>query len=561
LNELGDDSQHGGLIERRMDQPSMKNQLPAIEILEQSVNLLRASPQALTIYLAGAVPFTLALLFFLNDMMLSPYAFDHLATASLGLAALYVWKNTLQAIFAARLYRKLSPGVSTPSSSSPGASNNGPRPLGFFRVFLVQCTLQPVGLAIPLPFPWLTAFFRNVSMFAAIGAPDAVRTARRQAVLWTRQTWGVLLIVSLAFLLLFLNLLAMIVLLPELARSFLGIEGDFVRLGVHILYPTTVGVALAVAWMAIDPVLDAVFVLRCFYGESIATGEDLRAALQKALLAAVMIVFLLGAGPQARAQSPTGSASPAAPVTQAAANEATAINPADLDRSIDEVIHSREFTWRTPHSGGEEPRGKWVGWFRGAIDAVRRFVRDILDAISKWLNPDRETEVESGGKPVTRRMLQMMTGLVVALILGAAIAFFLRRRSPVTKADAVTAAAPAINLADESLTADQLPESSWLRLAEEWLAKGDCRLALRALHLAGLNFLGERGLVSIRRWKSGLDYRREVERRARAKPEIPPAFSNNVALFERGWYGSRPVDREMVDTFAARLTEIRNSAK
>jgi hypothetical protein len=202
-----------------------------------------------------------------------------------------------------------------------------------------------------------------------------------------------------------------------------------------------------------------------------------------------------------------------------------------------------------------------VGWFRGAIDAVRRFVRDILDAISKWLNPDRETEVESGGKPVTRRMLQMMTGLVVALILGAAIAFFLRRRSPVTKADAVTAAAPAINLADESLTADQLPESSWLRLAEEWLAKGDCRLALRALHLAGLNFLGERGLVSIRRWKSGLDYRREVERRARAKPEIPPAFSNNVALFERGWYGSRPVDREMVDTFAARLTEIRNSAK
>src|SRR5580704_17521515 len=381
-----------------MDQPSMKNQLPAIEILEQSVNLLRASPQALTIYLAGAVPFTLALLFFLNDMMLSPYAFDHLATASLGLAALYVWKNTLQAIFAARLYRKLSPGVSTPSSSSPGASNNGPRPLGFFRVFLVQCTLQPVGLAIPLPFPWLTAFFRNVSMFAAIGAPDAVRTARRQAVLWTRQTWGVLLIVGLAFLLLFLNLLAMIVLLPELARSFLGSEGDFVRLGVHILYPTTVGVALAVTWMAIDPVLDAVFVLRCFYGESIATGEDLRAALQKALLAAVMIVFLLGAGPQARAQSPTGSASPAAPVTQAAANEATAINPADLDRSIDEVIHSREFTWRTPHSGGEEPRGKWVGWFRGAIDAVRRFVRDILDAISKWLNPDRETEVESGGK-------------------------------------------------------------------------------------------------------------------------------------------------------------------
>ncbi len=542
----------------------MRNQLPAIEILEQSVNLLRASPRALTIYLAGAIPFTLALLVFLNDMMLSPYAFDHLATASLGLAALYVWKNALQAIFAARLYRTLSPGFSSVAVA----------PLGFFRSFLnpflVQCALQPVGLAIPLPFPWLTAFFRNVSLFAAIGAPDAVRTARRQAVLWTRQTWGVLLIVALAFLLLFLNLLAMIVLLPQLARSFLGIEGDFARLGIHILYPATLGVALALAWMAIDPVLDAVFVLRCFYGESIATGEDLRAALQKALLAAVMIVFLIGLGPQsARAQSPAGSASPAAtpvatnaaPVTRAAANEACSINPADLDRSIDEVIHSREFTWRTPHSGGEEAHGRWVGWVRGAIDTVRRFIRNVLDAIARWLNPDRESEVQSGDRPVTRRMLELMTGLVVALIVGAAIAFFLRRRSPVTKAGAVTTAAPAVNLADESLTADQLPESSWLRLAEEWLAKGDCRLALRALHLAGLNFLGERGLVSIRRWKSGLDYRREVERRARAKPEIPPAFSNNVALFERGWYGSRPVDREMVETFAARLTEIRNHAQ
>jgi len=565
----------------------MKNQLPAIEILEQSVNLLRASPQALTIYLAGSIPFTLALLFFLNDMMLSPYAFDHLATASLGLAALYVWKNTLQAIFAARLYRTLSPGVlhlgvSGPSYSTPGGSSNRARPLKFFRSFLnpflVQCALQPVGLAIPLPFPWLTAFFRNVAMFAAIGAPDSVRTARRQAVLWTRQTWGVLLIVALAFLLLFLNLLAMVVLLPQLARSFLGVEGDFARLGIHILYPAILGVALALAWMAIDPVLDAVFVLRCFYGESIATGEDLRAALQKALLAAVMIVFLLGVGPQgARAQSPTASdppASPAAipvatnpvatnpaPVTQAGANQASAINPADLDRSIDEVIHSREFTWRTPHSGGEEPHGRWVGWVRGAIDTVRRFVRDVLDAIAAWFSPDRESTVESGGKPVTRRMIEVMTGLVVALIVGAAIAFFLRRRSPVTKAAALTAAAPAVNLSDESLTADQLPESSWLRLAEEWLAKGDCRLALRALHLAGLNFLGERGLVSIRRWKSGLDYRREVERRARAKPEIPPAFSNNVALFERGWYGSRPVDREMVETFAARLTEIRNHAQ
>jgi hypothetical protein len=520
----------------------MKNQLPAIEILEQAVNLLRSSPQALVIYLGGAIPFTLALLVFFNDMMLSPYAFDHLAAASLGLAALYVWKNTLQAIFAARLYQSLSP--------------NEARPLKIFQSLVVQCALQPAGLAFPLPLPWLTAFFRNVALFSAIGAPDAVRTARRQAVLWTRQTWGILAIAALAFLLLFVNIFVMIVLLPQLARSFLGIEGDFARLGIHVLYPATFAVALALAWMVIDPVLDAVFVLRCFYGESIATGEDLRAALRKALATAVMMVFLLGVATQgARAQSPAASDTPVL------ANPAPSINPADLDRSIDEVIHSREFTWRTPHAGAVESQGRWVGWIRSAATMVRRFISGVMDAIAKWLNGDRESEIESRDKPVTRRMLETMIGLVAALIVGAAIVFFLRRRSPVTKAAAVTAAAPAVNLADESLTADQLSESSWMQLAEEWLAKGDCRLALRALHLAGLKYLGERGLVSIRRWKSGLDYRRELERRARAKPAIAPIFSNNVALFERGWYGSRTVDREMVEAFAARLSEIRNHAQ
>jgi hypothetical protein len=508
----------------------MKNQLPAIEILEQSVNLVRSSPRALVIYLAGTIPFVLALLVFLNDMVLSPYAFDHLAAASLGLAALYIWKNTLQAIFAARLYQSLSPDEL--------------RPVKPFQALLVQCALQPTGLVVPLPLPWLTAFFRNVALFATIGHPRAVRAARKQAVLWTGQTWGILAISSLAFLLLFVNFLVMIILVPQLARSFLGIEGDLVRLGGHILSPSTFGVALALAWMVIDPVLDAAFVLRCFYGESIATGEDLRASLRKALIAATMVVFLIVPSSPVQAQPPEQSP--------------TVINPVELDRSIDQVIHSREFTWRTPHAGNDEEPAKWVSWVRSATTMVQRFISSVLDAFFKWLRPESRSEAEGGDKPVTKRLLQLMIGLVVALIVGAAVAFFLRRRRSVTKAEAVTAAAPAVDLADESLTADQLPESSWMQLAEEWLAKGDCRLALRALHLAGLNYLGGRNLVSLRRWKSGLDYRRELERRSRSTPELAPVFSTNVALFERGWYGNRPVDREMVETFAARLMEIRN---
>ena len=121
-----------------------------------------------------------------------------------------------------------------------------------------------------------------------------------------------------------------------------------------------------------------------------------------------------------------------------------------------------------------------------------------------------------------------------------------------------------IDLADESVTADQMPESSWLQLAEELLAKGDCRLALRALYLAGLNYLGQKDLISVRRWKSGRDYRQELERRSRAHAltdaNLTPAFARNLFLFERGWYGRHAVDRADVEAFAQGWEEIRRYA-
>jgi hypothetical protein len=125
----------------------------------------------------------------------------------------------------------------------------------------------------------------------------------------------------------------------------------------------------------------------------------------------------------------------------------------------------------------------------------------------------------------------------------------------------VTAAAPPVDLADESLTADRLPEAEWLAMANEWMEKGDFRMALKAMYLAALNYLSSQDLVSIRRWKSGLDYRRELTRRARATPELPPAFARSVEIFERGWYGRHAVDRAMAESLADGFNRMRASAK
>jgi hypothetical protein len=492
---------------------------PAIDILEEAVNLLRSAPlEAAVTYLAGAAPLTLAFLFFLADMNRSPYAFEHLPWASLSLALLFVWKNSWQAMFMAKLYHQLSP--SEERTNSP------------WQAVLMQSTLQPLGLIVPLPFPWITAFFRNVALYAALGRPDALATARRQSVYATRQNWGVLAIVTLGSVVLFANILIAIMLLPQLGRSFLGIEGDLVRSGLHLLNLTTVGVAAGITWLVVDPLLDAVYVLRCFYGESVATGADLRAALKRAV---ALLLFAIVA-------------------------HAQPIDEKKLDHAIDQVVHQREFTWRVPRQTAE-PQGKWVGWYRSTVKLIEDAWDWIWNKIDEWLRPAKESGGSDKEARVNKKAMLALIVVIIALIVAGLVVYLLRRKKTTVVAAQAVTALPAVNLADESLTADRLPESEWLALAEEWMEKGDFRLALRAMYLAALNHLSARELVSLRRWKSGLDYRRELARRARSKPDLPLAFSRGVEIFEQGWYGRHAVDRAMAEALANNFNEMRSRAQ
>ncbi len=516
----------------------------AVENLEESVNLLReAPPDAIAAYLTGAIPFSLGLLFFFTEMVRSPFAAERLALESAGVAALLVWKHVWQAIFMARLHGQLSSRAAKPPIT--------------LRLAAMQCALQPLRLiVVPLsllltvPFASVVAFFRNVALFAALGEPDPIAAARRQASLWTKQNWGVLSVTAIAALFLFVNVLILLVGLPSLARSFLGIEGDLARLGIGFLNMTTAAVAASITWLIVDAILGAVYVLRCFYGASVATGEDLTAALRRAIGVVALLLMMMGLTPRiGLAQAPTQ----------------TTIDPARLDRSIDQTIHRREFTWRSPPAASQEPEGRWNSWVRSAINAVIDGVKWVIDRIVDWFRPSDEAQ-DGKESSSPRRLIEIWSVVVAALLITAVVVFLFRRRGAAMMAvEAPTAAAPAANLADESLTADRLPESSWLKLAEESLARGEYRLALRALYLASLNHMSQREFISIRLWKTGLDYRRELERRARSipsvSPELAPIFARIVAMFERGWYGRHAVDREAVDALMGGLQEMRRHAQ
>ena len=116
---------------------------------------------------------------------------------------------------------------------------------------------------------------------------------------------------------------------------------------------------------------------------------------------------------------------------------------------------------------------------------------------------------------------------------------------------------PAPDVIDENVRADQLPEDGWTRLAREFLARGEFRLAMRAFYLASLSHLAARNLISIARFKSNLDYERELRRRAHSFPELLATFNANLGLFEQVWYGRHQVDQTLVLQFAQNVDRLK----
>ena len=134
---------------------------------------------------------------------------------------------------------------------------------------------------------------------------------------------------------------------------------------------------------------------------------------------------------------------------------------------------------------------------------------------------------------------------------------FGRSVAPRSRPLVAAAGAPGVDLNDESLVASQWPEETWLALAEEWIGKQDLRMALRALYLGTLAYLGRTGLVAIHACKSNREYESELRRKSRATPEIPPLFRENLGSFERSWYGRHEVLSEDVGRFRENLDQIK----
>ena len=536
----------------------------AFDLIEEAAHSLRTAPAAtLAVYYLGTIPFVLGLLFFWADMSRSPFANQHLVEAALGTGALFLWMKFWQTIFARRIRAQIA--------AEP------PPQLSFrhcLRIFLTQTIVQPLGLfvmplslVLVIPFAWVYGFFQNVTALAdgVDGSPSNLfKKSCKQAALWPRQN-VLALVIMLAFgLYVFLNWTTVCLALPGLFKMLFGVESAFSQSPYAMLNTTFFAGMFGLTYLCVDPVLKTIYVLRCFYGESLQSGEDLKAELKpfvasiQSAAAAILVFMAICSAAPANAENTTTPAAP--PVNQK-------ISPPDLDRAINQTIHERKYVWRMPREKIVEPdsdEGIVAKFFDQLGTMLRKWVHAALDWLGKILRKlffHRQTvtaDTGSSGYGWIMSVEILLYGLVAAAV--AALAIFLhrvwrdRQRAPTAIAEAIL---PVPDVADENVRADQLREDGWMKLARELLERGELRLAMRAFYLASLAHLAAQNLISIARFKSNRDYERELRRRAHAFPNLLSIFGENIVALERVWYGMHEVNRELVDRFASSVEKIK----
>ena len=579
--------------------PETASERTLLELGGEAVHLLRsASAGTLGVYYLGSVPFALGFLFFWSDMSRSAHAREYCGEAALGLAFLFFWMKSWQAVFAARV-RAMLLGSAPPWSVARA-----------LRLAACQIILQstaflvfPVALALLFLLPWAYAFYQNVTALGD-GTPltlmETVRRSREQALLWKKQNLGVLWLLSpwalllgavlaffalwqsgpdaaaatLALLIPFLivisplglftagNAALLILILPELLHKLLGIETRFTLSGASaVLNSTFLTAVLAVSYLVMDPLVKTAYTLRCFYGDTLATGADLRAQLRTmalrngktALMAFVAAGLFLSAPGIVRAESAPAGPSPS-----------PAVAPSELNQAISEVLKQREYEWRLPR---EIPGRKDTPEEQGVVS---EFLDSTGKTLLKWKDAVRRLFPRRPPKPkppspnmgflaldTVRIALYALLAVTVAAILWVLVEQFRRSRAgPLLTATAEEVPAKP-DITDESATADKLPPDEWLELAKSLLGRGEPRLALRALFLSNLAWLARREWITIARFKSNREYARELQRRAHSRPEAVRTFWADVDTFDAVWYGRLDPDPPMIADFQADLERIR----
>ena len=543
----------------------------AVPLIEESSQLLRSLPlSVLAAYAVGTLPFVLGLLFFWSDMSRSALAARHCSAGALGLGLLFIWMKCWQAVYCRQISAWLTQ-QEMPSWTIIRLVRIGA------RQSLVQATgfiLLPLAILFTVPTAWVYAFYQNATVLDD-GGPEGllalVRKAWHQAVLWPRQNHLVLLILGGFGIFVFLNGFLLLALLPALLKRFLGIDTVFTLSGFWGLFNTTfLAVTVALAHVCLDPLIKTLYTLRCFYGRSLKTGEDLRARLARQGRGAAVLALLALLAMGSNAERVKAAANHA---TDAASSALSAqIRPNELDATISDVLAQPRYTWRLPREQAPVADETSVGWFASFFNWLEQTLKTIMEPVARWLERFWEWLRErSPGNPAPNRNsspwpdlvkgLLILAGIILVVFLAAAVHNHYQKRPGDADRPPSKPVTTIPDLNDDHVRADALPVDEWLQLAEKLAAEDKFRLAMRACFFSTLSVLAGRHLIMIADYKSNREYEAEVVRRASDRPSLGSVFRWSVTRLDRVWYGMRAVSRDDFNRFAGQQKEIADIAE
>ncbi len=545
----------------------------ALQILEEAFHLVRSLELGhfWTLYL-GVVPYALGFLYFAADMSRSSFAERDAAFAALVMVALYFWMRYCQAKFCAGLWGVLNPAR---VRVSIGRLERFGSIVALFLLHAFHLPLLVVGSFFVLPLGWIMAAQQNVNVLALThdheGRP--LRSIFSKSVQYSHYQWaqnhGLLIVLFFVSVFTWVNLVATCILVPGLGKSIFGIETIFsLSPKAAVMNTTFLLGSFLLLHMAITPLMSAAYVLRCFYAESRETGADLLSRLASSrerrsrelekekggspgmIVLLVLVIGFCADGARAEEKSKVQSAEESSRVEE-------------LRSAIAGTLEQKQYQWQFSRRVVETESEEQETWLGQRIEEIAQSARKILAAVEEWfeaaLKRMMEREMPDGDlnneesfrffKELSSTASLVLMVLILGLLIWLSMALYRKHRQDEKPVDGSEGVSGLIDLTSEDIVASQLQEDEWLRLAREQIERGEERLAVRALFLATLAHLGEKGLLKIARFKSNRDYRGELGVRARNLRDLRIAFDENTSLFERVWYGLHSIGEGSVDFY------------
>lgn len=519
----------------------IKPEETASDIIEEAFFILKTNARRLIgLYYIGVFPFAVALLYFINDMSMTRPGRREMEVYALLLTACFAWKNLFQSLFCRRIMNILN------------GKEDGH--IGFFRlvrIFVFQNIVQPLGLIVQvlslifcITLGWTTAFFNTFTVVSALdedGWADMFGSNWRLTLLNPRQNHVLLAFLSFLGLIVMINIGISLVVLPMMAKTFLGIDTVFSNASDSLLMLKGIfnltfwSIVLTCTWLIVDPLLKTVYTLRVFYGESESRGYDIRARLVKLAVKmknakALWMMFVLF---QVFAFQALG---------------AEAISSDKLGNSIDETLKEREYKWQMPRKEKEAEDDSSDRSFIGdMIDKAGGWIADKFDDIRSWFDKyfSRKEKDADNGESGKRFFLwdwdSLFPFLLVLLLLGISFVLIVlwrrRRKAGLILPASAYELKSVPDIADDSTNADDLEKSAWLEMAGRLFEEGNFRLAVRAVFFAELCLLADERLLTLARFKTNREYLNELKRRAHSSKSIIDEFDSSRRIYERAWFG------------------------